>query len=215
MTKYGRPVVVAPALRTFAMPGWSIIASACRSASKRAMTCFVSIDRLLLLGEIHRPEPAFADQLQEFVLVDDRAGAFGKRRAQGGVVSHGGRTEKVPRRIVRAKERFHTIAKARIARAGAIQKRAALGRRRPDEGLVEQLLNGWGVWIAHDQRLAGLQDTVRGSGPVRLIRPCPALVSPRRTATPARTPNGARRWRAKCPAHRRPAARSARRSGGV
>ena len=30
---------VAPASSTLAMFGWSIIASACRSASKRAMTC--------------------------------------------------------------------------------------------------------------------------------------------------------------------------------
>ena len=38
MTKYGRPASVVPASRTRAMLTWSIIASACRSASKRAMT---------------------------------------------------------------------------------------------------------------------------------------------------------------------------------
>jgi hypothetical protein len=38
MTKYGQPVSVPPASNTFAMFGWSIIASACRSASKRATT---------------------------------------------------------------------------------------------------------------------------------------------------------------------------------
>ena len=49
MTKYGRPASVAPASSTRAMLGWSIIASACRSASKRAMTCFVSIPSLMIL----------------------------------------------------------------------------------------------------------------------------------------------------------------------
>jgi hypothetical protein len=35
ITKNGRPVSVAPASSTLAMFGWSISASACRSASKR------------------------------------------------------------------------------------------------------------------------------------------------------------------------------------
>ena len=59
-------VSVAPASKTLAMLGWSIIASACRSASKRAMTCarvhpelddlqrHHAADRLLLLGHVDR-----------------------------------------------------------------------------------------------------------------------------------------------------------------
>src|SRR4029450_12340871 len=39
MTKYGRPDSVVPPSRTLAMFGWSIKANACRSASKRAITC--------------------------------------------------------------------------------------------------------------------------------------------------------------------------------
>ncbi len=42
MANHGRPVAVAPASRTFAMFGWSIMARAWRSASKRASTCLVS-----------------------------------------------------------------------------------------------------------------------------------------------------------------------------
>src|SRR5262249_59115473 len=47
MTKYGRPASVAPASSTLAMLGWSISASACRSASNRAMTCRLSIPALM------------------------------------------------------------------------------------------------------------------------------------------------------------------------
>ena len=47
ITKKGRPVSVAPASRTPAMLGWSIIARAWRSASKRAMTWPVSMPGLM------------------------------------------------------------------------------------------------------------------------------------------------------------------------
>ena len=61
------------------MPGWSIRASACRSASKRAMTCRESIpglidlesdaapQRLRLLGEVHDAKTAFAELLNQLV----------------------------------------------------------------------------------------------------------------------------------------------------
>ena len=54
ITKYGRPVSVAPASSTLAMFGWSISASACRSASKRAMTCRVSMPSLMTLRATRR-----------------------------------------------------------------------------------------------------------------------------------------------------------------
>src|SRR5579864_938486 len=47
MTKKGRPVSVAPTSRTRVILGWSMIASAWRSASKRAMTCPVSMPGLM------------------------------------------------------------------------------------------------------------------------------------------------------------------------
>ena len=68
-----------PASKTRAMFGWSISASACRSASKRAMTCAVSMPALMtlsatcrrtgsrLLGEPDLAHPAFADALEEAV----------------------------------------------------------------------------------------------------------------------------------------------------
>ncbi|HVK08094.1 MAG TPA: hypothetical protein VM597_04890, partial [Gemmataceae bacterium] len=47
ITKYGRPSAVAPPSNTRAMLGWSILASACRSPSNRARTCFESIPALM------------------------------------------------------------------------------------------------------------------------------------------------------------------------
>ena len=65
------------------MFGWSIRASAWRSASKRAITCRVSMPSLmilratlrrtgsLLLGHVDDPHAPFADLLQELVAADD------------------------------------------------------------------------------------------------------------------------------------------------
>ena len=92
MTKYGRPLSVVPASSTLAIFGWSIIATACRSASKRAITCRVSMpglmifsatvrwSRLGLLGHEHHAHAAFADLLQQLVGADDRAGLLADRR---------------------------------------------------------------------------------------------------------------------------------------
>src|SRR5216110_597646 len=88
MTKYGRPVSVAPPSKTRAMLTWSIIASACRSASKRAMTCRLSMPALMILNAtlldglslFGRPDDAhaaLADLLQQLVRADDRAATFG------------------------------------------------------------------------------------------------------------------------------------------
>ena len=54
MTKYGRPPLVVPPSSTRAMFGWSIRASACRSASKRAMTCRESMPALISLTATRR-----------------------------------------------------------------------------------------------------------------------------------------------------------------
>ena len=67
------------------MLGWSISASACRSASKRASTCLESmpgldqlerdqaLDRLGLLGHPDRAHAAFADLLQQLVAASQNA----------------------------------------------------------------------------------------------------------------------------------------------
>src|SRR5262245_5352237 len=90
MTKYGRPPAVVPASRTRAMLGWSISARACRSASKRAMTCFESIPALMSLTAtsrltgsvcwaIHTAPIPFADLFEQLVRANHRAGDFGDR----------------------------------------------------------------------------------------------------------------------------------------
>ena len=67
------------------MFGWSISASAWRSASKRAITCLgvhaqlddlerhAAAHRLLLLRHIDHAAAAFADFLQQFIVADDLA----------------------------------------------------------------------------------------------------------------------------------------------
>ena len=54
ITKYGRPSLVVPASRTRAMFWCDISASACRSDSKRAITSFVSIPRLITFNATRR-----------------------------------------------------------------------------------------------------------------------------------------------------------------
>ena len=54
ITKYGRPLVVAPASKIWAMFGWSIIASAWRSLSKRASTWAVSMPSFTTLRATRR-----------------------------------------------------------------------------------------------------------------------------------------------------------------
>ena len=75
---------VAPASSTLAMFGWSISASACRSASNRAMTCLVSMPSLMTLSAtrrrtgsscsaiLHHAAAALADLLQQLVTADHR-----------------------------------------------------------------------------------------------------------------------------------------------
>ena len=83
------------------MFGWSIIASACRSASKP--------DGLGLLGNIHRPAPAFADLLQQLVAPQRLAPGLvipRRRRADGGA---GGGLEAVQQRrglVMRGQQRL-------------------------------------------------------------------------------------------------------------
>ena len=89
---------VVPASSTLAILGWSIIASACRSASKRAITCRVSMPGLMILSATVRwigsvcsamkttpmpPSPICCEQL---VRPDDRSRSLDER----GIVSDGG-----------------------------------------------------------------------------------------------------------------------------
>ena len=77
------------------MFGWSIIARACRSASKRAMTCRESIPGLMTLRATRRrtgsccsamktvPMPPSPIGLQQLVRADDRAGLLALRAGIG------------------------------------------------------------------------------------------------------------------------------------
>ena len=82
------------------MFGWSIIARACRSASKRATTCLESMPGLMtfratrrrtgcgLLGDVDDAHAPLADLLQQLVGADDRAGLLD---ARAGIVGDGHR----------------------------------------------------------------------------------------------------------------------------
>ena len=77
------------------MFGWSISASAWRSASNRAMTLFgvhaqlddlerdAAANRLLLFGHIDHAAAAFADLLEQLVAADAVAGLFGGKNLAG------------------------------------------------------------------------------------------------------------------------------------
>ena len=58
-TDTGRPLPVVPASSTLAMFGWSIIARAWRSASKRAITCRVSMPGLMIFKATRRLTGSF------------------------------------------------------------------------------------------------------------------------------------------------------------
>ena len=77
------------------MFGWSIMARACSSAWKRAMTCRVSIPGLMifkatrrstgsaLLGHVDHAHAALADFLEQLVGADDGAGLLGDGLVDG------------------------------------------------------------------------------------------------------------------------------------
>ena len=129
MTKYGRPDSVAPASSTRAMLAWSIMARACRSASKRAMTCRVSMPGLMtlratlrctgraLLGHVDGAHAALADLLQQLVRADDRAGLLADLPA-------------CPR-CTRAREEAHRAALATPRGSSTARVRAAEARDPP------------------------------------------------------------------------------------
>ena len=94
------------------------MASACRSASKRAIDLprvhprlddlqrDGPLDRLGLLGHEHHAHAAFADLLQQLVRADDRAGALGYRPIELGVQARRWHLEKVSQGRLMAKELF-------------------------------------------------------------------------------------------------------------
>ena len=126
------------------MLGWSIIARAWRSASKRATTCLVSMPGLMifratlrrtgcgLLGDVDDAHAPLADLLPQLVGADDRAGPLGGR-----LVDRWRRRRRRRGRFEEAARLLHAPAAApRPARAerasppqASSRKAVALGRR--------------------------------------------------------------------------------------
>ena len=153
MTKYGRPASVAPASKTRAMLTWSIIASAWRSASKRAMTWRLSMPGLMtlsatlrwtgsrLLGHEDGAHAAFADLLQQLVRADNRAGRFGGHgRIESRCWFKQRLIQKTARCIVRLEQALDLSPQAGIALASTIQKRGAFGRGFLFDGCQEDFI---------------------------------------------------------------------------
>ena len=141
ITKYGRPVSVAPASSTLAMFGWSIIASACRSASKRATTCLrvhaqlddlerdAAAHRFLLLGHVDHAAAAFADFLQQLVTANAVAGFFRDWNSHKGgsakVDTRGRCYQKIVSLFVGSQQCLNLLTQRSIAGTGFIQIRSA------------------------------------------------------------------------------------------
>jgi hypothetical protein len=76
ITKYGRPLAVAPASKTRAMFGWSLKAGDHVPAVHARLDdfqCHLATNRMLLFGDKDKPKPAFTDLLHELVRADDYA----------------------------------------------------------------------------------------------------------------------------------------------
>ena len=134
-----------PHRSTWAMLGWSISARACRSASKRAMTCRLSMPGLMifsatlrctgsaLLGHVDHAHAPFADLLQQLVRADLRPRVLGQWRVDRRRRNR--RTEPLQRRFQVAadliripQERFDPRAQVRPCSAGLVEEAAAIPR---------------------------------------------------------------------------------------
>ena len=123
------------------MLGWSIIARACRSASKRAITCRVSMPGLMifsatrrstgsfLLGHVDHAHAPFADLLQQLVGADLRAGLFEGGLVERGKEGVGGCVHDAAPAVVGLQQTFHLPPQLRIAVASAVQVGLPLVRR--------------------------------------------------------------------------------------
>ena len=223
MTKYGRPASVAPPSKTRAMLTWSIIARACRSASKRAMTWRLSMPGLMtlratlrctgcgLLGHVDGAHAAFADLLQQLVRAD---------AACRGVPRAAGRWSRRSRRRAGSQEaaglRRATAAGPRRAPAmPASSPQACVEVGRPLRGDVDVQGGVKDVSIRPSHAitsLIGSHQSVRSlpaeSRHESDLQKARSLVWPSveflHAARPGRRPSGGRRCAAKCPAPRPP-----------
>ena len=152
------------------MFGWSIRASACRSASNRASTCLDiharldhlqgdhPLDRAGLLGHVDGAHAALADRLQQLVGADDGAGTFSDRHIDGrrGIAGVCLMLEESARLIVCVQQGVDSLLQFVVVAAGRVEKcrrasqvRTARGQRRkgtafPDSASsMGPLRDGW------------------------------------------------------------------------
>ncbi len=133
------------------MFGWSISARACRSASKRAITCRVSMPGLMILSAtlrrtgcccsatIDHAHAPFADLLQQLVRADDRAGAFAKRRVDRRIQSGGRHLQKAASAAMDLKQISHLSLQVGIPAAGVGNIAVPLLRRQFPDRVKEQI----------------------------------------------------------------------------
>ena len=135
------------------MFGWSISASACRSASKRAMTCWVSMPCLMtfsatwrrigsLLGHVHHANAAFADELQDLVgpIVEPGSSAPGPGESASAVTEcSAGRGQEIRRRTVGAQQVLQAPSQFLVAAAALGEESLPLVRLQLHR-LVEEVL---------------------------------------------------------------------------
>ena len=135
------------------MLGWSIRASACRSASKRAMTCFVSMPGLMilsatlrrigcaLLGHVNDAHAPLADLFQQLVGADDRAGPLGEENGTDGGSDRGlNWLQERSCLLVSLQEFLDTPAQKPISAARLVEERCLLNRIAPFQGFDEERL---------------------------------------------------------------------------
>ena len=141
-----------PPSKILAMLGWSIIASAWRSASKRAITCFVSIPGLMtfratlrrtgcsLLGDVDDAHAPLADLLHQLVGADDRAGPLHDEFVDG-CTGLGGRGHVEALLAAVGPEKFlDPLPQRGVLAAGLVQvRRPLLGRVALDGGEEDRL----------------------------------------------------------------------------
>src|SRR5262245_33169605 len=140
-----------PPSRTRAMLGWSIMASACRSASNRDRTCRLSMPGLISLRATRRrtgsvcsatqtvPHAAFADLLQQLVAGgDEGAGAIvgAGWRGRGGHVGGFGLQETAGL-LAAGQQGRQALSQRLIARAGVVQKFVSIWSRTIERGPEE------------------------------------------------------------------------------
>ena len=206
MTKYGAAVPsVVPASSTLAMFGWSIRASACRSASNRATTCArvharlddlqgdPPADRVGLLGHVDdahaRPRRSARAACTGRSSCPGASGPAPRRRsARAG--ARPARSRKLPARKWARDQRLDPPAEGGVAAAGAGQVGGPGGRRRRNSMASQKMVSRLGSAFGHGRTLRA-ETRVPVFGTVRFAGDAPNALTEfcrRRFETPYGSP---------------------------